>query len=183
MAPCTWWPCHGLSYPQGALPVAVKYPGCPVLCRDRYRSPGALSPVYHHPQRRLCRNLHGRQGPAHGQHLNRTPLAFAQVPRCLPARALTRLPSPAAHRPVDECLQHPKALENFTPADAYEKGMLLELQAEPHRSPALCPLHRNRMRCETGLPRHDPSKEYTFFLPPNCPTKWNHLRLNDNLPR
>ena len=31
------------------------------------------------PQRRGYRDLHGRPGPVHGQHLHRTPLALAQV--------------------------------------------------------------------------------------------------------
>ena len=31
------------------------------------------------------------------------------------------------------------ALENSTPAEAYKKGMLLEIQAEPRRSPAPMP--------------------------------------------
>ena len=47
------------------------------------------------------------------------------------------------------------ALDASTPAEAYQKGMLMEIQTEPHGTPALCRLNRSRKTCSTGPWRHD----------------------------
>ncbi len=39
------------------------------------------------------------------------------------------------------------ALDGSTPAEAYQKGMLMAIQAEPHRSPAPLPAQPNTKTC------------------------------------
>ena len=74
------------------------------------------------------------------------PLALTQVRGRLPARTLRRLPGPTGHRRWMEFYNtqtHHSTLDGSTPAETYQKGMLMEIQAEPHRSPPLCRLNRN----------------------------------------
>ena len=63
------------------------------------------------------------------------------------------------------------ALSDSTPAEAYEKGMMLEVQAEAHRSPAPLPAQPEQKTVLTGPWRHDQPTEYTLTGPPSCPRK------------
>ena len=47
------------------------------------------------------------------------------------------------------------ALDGSTPAETYDEGMLMEIQAEPHRSPAPLPAQPEHGNVQNGTRRHD----------------------------
>ena len=73
------------------------------------------------------------------------------------------------------------ALENSTPAEAYEKGMQPEIQAEPHRSPAASSTGTaRRVKQDSGGMTDQPV--YTLTPPPSCPRMWDHLSILHHRP-
>ena len=93
---------HGLHH--GAGPAGIKdqeYFVAGIEVRKRISSRLGIP---HCAQKRRRRHLHGRQGPLHGQHLHRAPLALAQIRGRLPARARRRLRRPEGHCQVAQLL-------------------------------------------------------------------------------
>ena len=124
-----------------ALTEALKHYGRPeILNTDQ---PAVHQPGVHlRAQRRWRHHFHGRQGPVPGQHLHE------RLWRSLKYEAvyLHELSDGfQAQRLVarwfnfyDRGRPH-SALGGSTPAEAYQNGMLMEIQAEPHGLPAPLP--------------------------------------------
>ena len=64
------------------------------------------------------------------------------------------------------------ALEDAIPTEAYDKGLLMEMQVEPRPSAGSTIPARCAKQDSGGMTDHP---EYTLTQPPNCPRKWDHI--------